>query len=99
MIAKLKPDEITAAMADVPGWTLNGDGIDRRYVFADFVQAFGFMTRVALLAEKADHHPEWSNVWNRVDIRLTTHDAIDAVDGTRGGLSIRDFALARAIDG
>ncbi|MBC7521208.1 MAG: 4a-hydroxytetrahydrobiopterin dehydratase [Sandarakinorhabdus sp.] len=91
MIAKLTPDEITAAMADVPGWTLNGDGIDRRYVFADFVQAFGFMARVALLAEKADHHPEWSNVYNRVDIRLTTHDA--------GGLSTRDFALARAIDG
>ncbi|MCH7860935.1 MAG: 4a-hydroxytetrahydrobiopterin dehydratase, partial [Proteobacteria bacterium] len=51
---------------------------------------FGFMTRVALLAEKADHHPEWSNVWNRVDIVLTTHDA--------GGLSARDIAMAEAID-
>ena len=57
---------------------------------ADFVAAFGFMTRVALLAEKADHHPEWSNVWNRVDILLTTHDA--------DGLSMRDIELARAID-
>lgn len=91
MIAKLTPDEITAALAGVPDWTLNGDGIDRCYVFADFVQAFGFMARVALLAEKADHHPEWTNVYNKVDIRLTTHDA--------GGLSTRDFALARAIDG
>jgi len=90
MVARLKPDEITAAMADVPGWTLNGDGIDRSYKFKDFTQAFGFMARVALLAEKADHHPEWSNVYNRVEIRLTTHDA--------GGLSTCDFALARAID-
>jgi 4a-hydroxytetrahydrobiopterin dehydratase len=90
MVARLTPDEITAAMADVPGWTLNGDGIDRSYKFKDFTQAFGFMARVALLAEKADHHPEWSNVYNRVEIRLTTHDA--------GGLSSRDFALARAID-
>jgi 4a-hydroxytetrahydrobiopterin dehydratase len=91
MVAKLTPAEIATALPTVPGWTLNGDGIERRYAFADFTQAFGFMARVALLAEKADHHPEWSNVYNRVDIRLTTHDA--------GGLSTRDFALARAIDG
>ena len=91
MIAKLTEAEIAAALPDVPGWTRNGDGIERRYKFADFTQAFGFMARVALLAEKADHHPEWSNVYNRVDIRLTTHDA--------GGISARDFALARAIDG
>ncbi len=91
MIAKLDDAAITAALADVPGWTLNGDGIERTYKFADFVTAFAFMTRVALLAEKADHHPEWSNVYNRVEIRLTTHDA--------GGLSTRDFALANAIDG
>lgn len=90
MVAKLTPDEAETMMASVPGWTLNGDGIDRTYKFKDFTQAFGFMARVALLAEKADHHPEWSNVYNRVDIRLTTHDA--------GGLSTRDFALARAID-
>jgi 4a-hydroxytetrahydrobiopterin dehydratase len=91
MIEKLDDAAITAALAGVPGWERRGDGIERRYVFADFPQAFAFMTRVALLAEKADHHPEWSNVWNRVDIRLTTHDA--------GGLSVRDFALAKAIDG
>ena len=66
------------------------EGLTRRFIFPDFVAAFGFMTRVALLAEKADHHPEWSNVYNRVDILLTTHDA--------GGLSERDIAMARAID-
>ena len=90
MIAKLTPDEIETAIAGVPGWTLAGDGIERSYKFKDFTQAFGFMARVALLAEKADHHPEWSNVYNKVVIRLTTHDA--------GGLSTRDFALARIID-
>ena len=66
------------------------DAISRRFVFADFSEAFAFMTRVALLAEKMDHHPEWSNVWNRVDILLTTHDA--------GGLSTRDAVMAEAID-
>ncbi len=91
MIEKLDDAAVAQALVDLPGWTRNGDGIDRRYVFRDFTEAFGFMARVALLAEKADHHPEWSNVYNKVDIRLTTHEA--------GGLSTRDFALARAIDG
>lgn len=99
MIEKLDDTAITLAMADLPGWTRTGDGIDRRYVFKDFAQAFGFMARVALLAERADHHPEWSNVYNKVDIRLTTHDAVDPDGGASGGLSTRDFALARAIDG
>lgn len=91
MITKSTEAEIAAAMPGVPGWTRDGDGLVRQYKFADFTHAFGFMARVALLAEKADHHPEWSNVYNRVDIRLTTHDA--------GGISARDFALAKAIDG
>ena len=91
MTKKLSEAEIGTALPTVPGWTRNGDGIERRYSFADFVGAFAFMARVALLAEKADHHPEWSNVWNKVDMRLTTHDA--------GGLSAKDFALAKAIDG
>jgi len=90
MIARLDDTAITAALASLPDWTRKADGIERTYKFADFVEAFAFMTRVALLAEKADHHPEWSNVYNRVEIRLTTHDA--------GGLSQRDFALAKAID-
>jgi 4a-hydroxytetrahydrobiopterin dehydratase len=79
-------------LARLPDWALSADGlaISREWVFADFVAAFGFMARVAILAEKQDHHPEWSNVYNRVSIRLTTHDA--------GGLSQRDTRLALAID-
>lgn len=90
-IAKLTDAQRETALASLPEWTLRGDGlaITRRYSFADFSEAFAFMTRVALYAEKADHHPEWTNVWNRVDITLTTHDA--------GGLSDRDVAMATAI--
>jgi 4a-hydroxytetrahydrobiopterin dehydratase len=72
------------------GWAEKDGGIERDYRFGDFSEAWGFMTRVAILAEKADHHPEWSNVYNRVKIRLTTHDA--------GGLTEKDTALAAAID-
>jgi 4a-hydroxytetrahydrobiopterin dehydratase len=71
-------------------WTQRDGGLERRYTFADFSEAWAFMSRVALLAERHDHHPDWSNVWNRVDIRLTTHDA--------DGLTDKDYALARAID-
>lgn len=83
--------EIALALEALPGWNRDGDHIVRAYRFADFTHAFAFMTRVALLAEKADHHPEWSNVYDKVAIRLTTHDA--------GGLTTRDVDLARAIDG
>ena len=79
--------------AELPGWQFDaarGGLIRREFRFADFVQAFAFMTRVALVAEKHDHHPEWSNVYNRVSIVLTTHDA--------GGLTEKDLALARAAD-
>lgn len=91
-IAELTQTERDAALAKLPEWSLARDGkaIERRLAFADFSEAFAFMTRVALLAEKADHHPEWANVYNRVEIALTTHDA--------GGLSQRDVAMARAID-
>ena len=89
-VPRLTDAEIELALTELPGWNRSGDAIERHYKFADFGHAFAFMTWVALLAEKADHHPEWSNVWNRVDIRLTTHDA--------GGLSARDIALAKAID-
>ncbi len=87
---RLTDTETDAALAGLPGWTRNGDGIERSYRFEDFVEAFAFMTRVALLAEKADHHPEWSNVYNKVEVRLTTHDA--------GGITGKDVALARAVD-
>jgi 4a-hydroxytetrahydrobiopterin dehydratase len=92
MIKKLDEGQRATLLPNLSGWTHEPqrDGLTRRFVFADFVEAFGFMSRVALLAEKADHHPEWSNVWNRVDILLTTHDA--------GGLSMRDVELAKAID-
>lgn len=91
-IAQLNSDEREAAMADLPHWSLSREGLamERRFEFNDFVEAFGFMTRVAILAEKADHHPEWFNVYNKVEITLTTHDA--------GGLSRRDVALAKEID-
>jgi 4a-hydroxytetrahydrobiopterin dehydratase len=91
-LTPLTPAERDAALILLPHWTLSEDtlAIRRTLVFADFAQAFGFMARVALVAEKADHHPEWFNVYNRVEVRLTTHDA--------GGLSQRDVALAQAID-
>ncbi|MFC0588415.1 4a-hydroxytetrahydrobiopterin dehydratase [Novosphingobium aquiterrae] len=90
---RLSEPEVAALLAEFPGWTLRGDGvaIERTFEFGDFNAAFGFMTRVALYADKVDHHPEWSNVYNRVQITLTTHDA--------GGLSTRDAAMARAIEG
>ena len=92
MIARLNDEERAKARAELPEWTAiaEPDGLSRRFTFGDFNAAFGCMTRVAILAEKADHHPEWSNVYNRVDIVLPTHDA--------GGLSQRDVDLARAID-
>ena len=92
MVTKLTDIERITALAALHEWTHEPvrDGLTRTFRFTDFVEAFGFMTRVAMLAEKADHHPEWSNVYNRVEILLTTHDA--------GGLSQRDIDLATQID-
>jgi 4a-hydroxytetrahydrobiopterin dehydratase len=91
-IPRLTDNERIAALATIPLWRLADDGvsINRSFRFKNFVTAFGFMSKVALLAERADHHPEWSNVYNRVDIRLTTHDA--------DGLSMLDIGLAKEID-
>jgi 4a-hydroxytetrahydrobiopterin dehydratase len=76
---------------DVPdGWTVDGEVLRKEFVFADFAEAFAFMTRVAAEAERLNHHPDWSNSWNRVAIALTSHDA--------GHLTDRDERLARAID-
>jgi 4a-hydroxytetrahydrobiopterin dehydratase len=83
----------TSELAALPGaWKLAADGksIQQSFKFKTFMEAFSFMTHVALLAEKADHHPEWSNVYNKVEITLTTHDA--------GGVTARDIKLAEAID-
>jgi len=91
-IAKLDPADRAALLAELAGWRqVDGrDAIEKRFTFKDFNEAFGFMTRVALMADKIDHHPEWSNVYNRVDILLTTHDC--------DGLSERDAVLARFIE-
>ena len=91
-IAKLPADRRANLGRELPGWAdvAGRDAIRREFRFADFNTAFGFMTRVAIAAEKADHHPEWSNVYNRVEIVLTTHDA--------DGVSERDVALATFID-
>ena len=90
----LTADEVTALDADLPGWDVvdlddGATAISRDFAFADFVEAFGFMSSVALLAEKHNHHPEWSNVYNRVSIALTTHDV--------GGLSELDLLFAEKI--
>ena len=91
-VAKLSDQEVATALAKLPGWgQVEGrSAIAKKFQFADFNAAWGFMYRVALAAEKQDHHPEWFNVWNRVEITLSTHDA--------GGLSARDVKLAEAIE-
>jgi 4a-hydroxytetrahydrobiopterin dehydratase len=92
MVTRLTAEARLVALAGLPGWSeVHGrDAIRKEFRFKDFNAAFGFMTRVALMAERVDHHPEWTNVWNRVEITLSTHDA--------GGLTERDVTLARFID-
>jgi len=92
VITKLNEAERKAALAELKDWrpAEGRDAIARSFKFKNFSEAWGFMSRVALLAETQDHHPEWSNVYNRVEILLSTHDC--------GGLSERDLKLARAID-
>ena len=93
MSALLDPKAIDAPLGELDGWRLSQDrtAIEKSFAFRDFPVAFSFMTRVAFVAEKINHHPNWTNVYNRVDVRLSTHDA--------GGLTIKDFGLAQAIDG
>lgn len=93
MAKQLSSAEINTHLHTAQGWVLteqDRDAIRKTYHFENFSEAFAFMTRVAFVAEKMDHHPEWFNVYNRVEITLSTHDA--------GGLSEKDFALAREID-
>ena len=92
MTAKLAGTARTKALGSIKSWkkVRGRDAIQKSFKFADFNEAWGFMTRVAMAAEKADHHPEWSNVYNKVEIVLSTHDA--------GGLSLKDVALAKVID-
>lgn len=88
----LDPNAVQQNLAQLSGWGISTDrrAIEKGYLFDTFSAAFSFMTQVAFLAERADHHPDWRNVFNRVDIRLTTHD--------RNGLTQKDFDLAHAID-
>lgn len=89
-IEKLSPAVVAEKLDGLSNWDLSDGKLHRQFKFADFVEAFGFMSRVALLAESVNHHPEWSNVYNRVEIDLTTHDA--------GGITERDFELAQKIN-
>ncbi len=91
-VEQLSEEERKSWLRALPEWSpcRDGDAIERKFEFADFSEAFAFMTRVAMIAEKRDHHPEWFNVYNRVEITLTTHDA--------GGLSLRDVKMARKIN-
>jgi 4a-hydroxytetrahydrobiopterin dehydratase len=93
MAQKLTGDARKSAVARLNGWseTAGRDAIAKKFVFKDFNQAFGFMTRAALVAEKMDHHPEWFNVYNKVGVTLATHDA--------GGVTQKDIDLATAMDG
>lgn len=92
MSKKLDAAARSTALKDLPGWREEParDAIVKTFVFRDFVEAFGFMTKAALVAERMDHHPEWSNVYKTVNVLLTTHDA--------GGLTMKDIELARAMD-
>lgn len=92
MTAKLDKTQRTVALKSLKGWTDDAkrDAIVKTFVFGNFVEAFGFMTQAALVAERMDHHPEWSNVYKTVSVLLTTHDA--------GGLTSKDIDLARAMD-
>ena len=91
-IEKLSDAELASEMAWLPGWTIDAPrrALYRRLSFSDFAEALSAMVRIGVAADKVDHHPEWSNVYNRVDIWLTTHDA--------DGISARDLTLARTID-
>ena len=88
--SRLSDAEIADRLSSLPGWSLAGGKLRRDFLFRDFSEAFCFMARAALAAEKLDHHPDWSNVWNRVTVELWTHDA--------GGLTELDFELAEAMN-
>jgi 4a-hydroxytetrahydrobiopterin dehydratase len=87
---KINQNDVPAKLKDLPGWELQGEGLAKEFVFKDFAQAFGFMASAAVVAEKMNHHPEWTNVYNKVAVRLTTHDV--------GGLSEADFELAKRMN-
>lgn len=87
----LDPSDVDAALSELEGWANAGDALTKTFAFDDFAAAMEFMQRAAGPIDDADHHPEWTNVYNRVDVRLSSHDA--------GGITERDLALARTLDG
>ncbi len=89
-IARLGSEEIERGLEELPHWTIDDDKLFREFVFSDFVDAFAFMTKSAIAIEKVNHHPEWFNVYNKVRVHLTTHEA--------DGISQRDFDLAKTLD-
>lgn len=89
-IAKLSEQEVGKALEQLPDWTLRSGQLWRKFECRDFVNAFGFMTQIALIAERSDHHPDWSNVYRTIEIKLSTHEA--------GGISTRDIQMAHEID-
>ena len=90
MAAKLRPEEIQSRLPSLKGWSVENEKLHKVFTFKNFIEAFGFMSRVALLAEAMNHHPEWSNVYKKVTLDLTTHEA--------GGISPLDFDLAAKVD-
>ena len=94
--APLSPESVASALAELPGWSLVDGRLHRTFRFPDFARAFAFMTAAALAAEKLDHHPEWTNVYNRVSVDLTTHSAGPAVTALDVGLARRMSELAGA---
>ena len=89
-MTKLTPDKIATALASLPAWRVKKGKLHREYQFADFIHAFGFMATAAIAIEKMNHHPEWSNVWNRVTVDLISHDA--------GGITAKDVKLAKTLE-
>ncbi len=89
--SKMSENEIATALKKLTGWSIVNRKLHKDFKFGSFVEAFGFMSSVALIAEKLNHHPEWFNVYNKVSIDLTTHDA--------GGISTLDFEFATTVDG
>jgi 4a-hydroxytetrahydrobiopterin dehydratase len=86
----LSPEQVESQLASLAGWTATPSSLKKQFTFKSFVDAFGWMASVALVAEKMGHHPDWKNVYNRVEVELSTHDA--------GGITDRDFALAEKMD-
>lgn len=87
---KLTDDQVREELKGLPGWSLENGKLHKEFIFKDFMQAFGFMAKAALYAEKMDHHPEWFNVYNKIRVDLMTHDA--------GGITTKDVALAKALE-